>query len=402
MHTYDVAIIGAGILGLATALQLQALSPRLKVAVIEKEPTVARHQTGHNSGVIHSGIYYKPGSAKAANCRTGIELLRQFCDTHTIPYTTCGKVIVATHASELARLHALAQRGQANGVPGLEIIGPERLRELEPAAAGIQALYSPHTAIVDFARVARAYTRLAVAQGADLFLGEQLHAINTFPQALILQTSTKELTARHVINCAGAQADKVAHLAGYAGAAGRIIPFRGEYYRLVPEKNDLVRGLIYPVPDPKFPFLGVHLSRTIHGIVEAGPNAVLALSREGYRYADIDARDCKDFLSYRGFWRMAAAHWQVGLYELYRSCSKRAFLASLQRLIPQLTAADIVPNGSGVRSQLVAPNGAMVDDFSIVADRRMIHVLNAPSPAATASLAIGRHIAAMAQRQFGY
>lgn len=396
MLRFDVAIIGGGILGLATALQLQRKNPALSIAIIEKEHAVAKHQTGHNSGVIHSGIYYKPGSLKAQNCIEGVKQLLQFCDEHSIPYERCGKVIVATNTNELPRLEELAKRGFANGVPGLQVIGPDQLKEIEPAVKGLKAIYSPNTAIIDFTKVAQEYAKVFISKGGNLFLGECLTGIKQLGNESRLMTTNKEISAKFVINCTGTHADNVALLAKAPLSAGRILPFRGEYYNISAQKQHLVKGLIYPVPDPKFPFLGVHLSKTIHGYVEAGPNAILALSREGYKPSDINWQDVRSFLSYKGFWRMSARYWKIGLYEIYRSLSKQAFLKSLQRLVPELQESDLVPGGSGVRSQVVRPDGTMADDFVIVNSSGMIHILNAPSPAATASLSIGNYVANLA------
>jgi L-2-hydroxyglutarate oxidase LhgO len=394
MKQWDVVIIGAGILGLSTALQLLNEHPHLQIAILEKEAAVARHQTGHNSGVIHSGIYYKPGSLKAQNCISGIKQLLEFCDKHEIRYDLCGKVIVATSPEELPRLEELERRGKANGVEGLEMIGPERLKEIEPAAAGIKALYSPKTGIIDYVKVAQTYASEFQRLGGVLLTSQCVKSIGKTKEGLhVIQTDHQAFVARMLINCAGFYADRIAHLTEKEVTPKQIIPFRGEYYELVPEKRSLIKGLIYPVPDPKFPFLGVHLSRTIEGFVEAGPNAVLALSREGYTKNAISLKDSWDILTYKGFWRMAARYWRVGLYELYRSYSKKAFLRSLQKLVPELQGQDLVPTQSGVRSQVITKEGKMVDDFLLVEKPGIIHVLNAPSPAATASLAIGSYIA---------
>lgn len=391
MKNYDVIIIGAGIIGLATALQLLKQRPHLKVAILEKEKIIAAHQTGHNSGVIHSGIYYKPGSLKAQNCIQGVKELKKFCLEHAIPFNTCGKVIIATKTEELPRLEELERRGKANGVEGLEMIDGERLREIEPHAAGIKALHSPHTAIIDYTQVAEAYAKEIRKLGGEIFLSQAVQKINKG----VVTTQDKAYEAKWVINCAGVYADRVAHMTEKGVNPKQIIPFRGEYYELIPEKRDMIKGLIYPVPDPKFPFLGAHLSKTMSGAVEAGPNAVLAFSREGYNKTDISLKDCADFLTYKGFWAMAARYWKIGFYEMYRSYSKRAFLRALQRLVPELQSEDLVHAESGVRSQVVLPDGKMLDDFSIVQQPGVIHVLNAPSPGATASLSIGRHISSL-------
>lgn len=400
MKRWDVVIIGAGILGLSTALQLLRQHAHLQIVILEKEPAIAKHQTGHNSGVIHSGIYYKPGSLKAKNCRAGIKDLLSFCDHHDITYDLCGKVIVATSEDEFARLEELERRGKANGVEGLEMIGPERLKEIEPAVAGLKALYSPKTGIIDYVKVSQAYASEIRRLGGVLLTSQQVRSIKSVNvHERVVQTRDAEYLAHTLINCAGFYADKVAHMTEPGVSPKQIIPFRGEYYELVPEKRSLIKGLVYPVPDPKFPFLGVHLSRTIDGLVEAGPNAVLALSREGYTKTSIRLTDCWDLLTYPGFWRMAARYWNIGLYELYRSYSKKAFLHSLRRLVPSLDEKDLIPAEAGVRSQVITPEGKMVDDFLLIQKPGIIHVLNAPSPAATASLAIGNHIALQYRRE---
>ena len=396
---FDIAIVGGGIVGLATALALGEDLPRCRTAVIEKEPRLASHQTGHNSGVIHSGIYYKPGSYKAQLCVAGVGLLTGFCEANGVVYERCGKVIVATGAAEVPRLLALYERGTANGVPGLELIEPERLREIEPHARAVRALYSPSTAIVDFTAVTRAMAANLSRAGVEIMTGTRVQAIHRHEGLLHIETNRGAVTARNLINCGGLFADVVARLMGIRPAV-QIIPFRGEYYLLTPEQR-LVRGLIYPVPDPEFPFLGVHFTKRIHGGIEAGPNAVLAFAREGYRMRDVHLLQTLSMLAYRGFWVMAARYWRTGLYEVYRSLSRRAFLHALQRLVPALEAQHMAPGGSGVRAQAVRPDGALVDDFTIMETANAIHVLNAPSPAATASLAIGRHIAGLAARSFG-
>lgn len=393
MHKFDALIIGGGIIGLATALQLLRKKPQLSVAILEKEKTLAFHQTGHNSGVIHSGIYYKPGSLKAKNCREGVKALKSFCLEKGIPFKTIGKVILALNEEELPRLQELERRGKANGVPGLRCLSKEELKEIEPYATGIAALYSPETGVIDFVQVAEAYAKEVLELGGQIFLSQKVVQFRNESVEKVVVTADAEFGAQTVINCAGVHADRIGQLFDPQISAKQIIPFRGEYYELVPEKRELIKGLIYPVPDPKFPFLGVHLSRTIDGKVEAGPNAVLALSREGYSKADCSFRDIKDYLTYKGFWQMALRYWKVGAYELYRSFSKRAFLSSLQKLVPSLTAQDLIPTESGVRSQVVLPDGKLQDDFLIVQKPGVINVLNAPSPAATSSLAIGEAIA---------
>ncbi|HZE97579.1 MAG TPA: L-2-hydroxyglutarate oxidase [Planctomycetota bacterium] len=360
-----IAIVGGGIVGLATAYALRDRKP----VVFEKERGVGRHQTGHNSGVIHSGIYYKPGSQKAKLCVEGARLMREFCREHSIPHEICGKVVVATDDAEVPRLEELHRRATANGVPA-ERIRPERLREIEPEARGIAALHVPGTGIIDYVAVAR-----KLATFVEVRTGVRVDDV-------------RALKADLVINCAGLHSDRVAR------SRTKIVPFRGEYYTL--KRPSLVRGLIYPVPDPAFPFLGVHFTRMVGGGVEAGPNAVLALQREGYRWSDIRVRDLLETLAYRGFHTLARRHWQMGLMEVWRSWSRAAFLRSLQRMLPAVTMDDLEPGGSGVRAQALDPNGALVDDFRIERRPGQIHVLNAPSPAATASLAIGRHIASLA------
>lgn len=391
-HTCDLAVIGGGIVGLATTLALKERYPERSFVVLEKEAGVARHQTGHNSGVVHSGIYYRPGSLKAKLCVEGVRLLRAFCEEHGLTYDRCGKVIVATEERELPGLEELFRRGNENGVPGLELIGPERLRELEPHAAGLRAIHSPNTAIVDYAEVAAKMAELLRQRDVALWTGAEVTRIDA-GREVRLHTSRGEVRARYLVNCAGLYADKVARMAGVTPEV-RIVPFRGEYYLLRRDRRELVRGLIYPVPDPAMPFLGVHLTKTVHGEVEAGPNAVLAFAREGYRLTKVDLEELWDALSYQGFWRLAGRYWRTGAYEYYRSFSKGAFVASLQRLVPEIRDEDVNRGGAGVRAQALGRDGKPVDDFVVVERENALHVLNAPSPAATASLAIGRYLAA--------
>ena len=395
----DVAVVGGGIVGLATALALSERFPGCRVAVLDKERRVAAHQTGHNSGVIHAGIYYKPGSYKARLCVDGVRRMVAFCEAHAIPYERCGKLIVATTADEIPRLEALHERGTANGVPDLRMIEPDEVRTIEPHARAVRALHSPRTAIVDYTAVASAMAATLAARGVQVVTGARVDGVNRVGRDLVLRTPLGPLTAANVVNCAGLQSDRVARCMG-ANPGVRIIPFRGEYYTVRPDRQ-LVRGLIYPVPDPEFPFLGVHFTKRIGGEIEAGPNAVLAFAREGYRMRNINAADLLGVVGFGGFWRMAARYWRTGLYEFYRSLSKRLFVRDLQYLVPDITEADLAPGGSGVRAQAVSPTGALLDDFSIVESANAIHVLNAPSPAATASLAIGEHIAELAGRSFG-
>lgn len=395
----DVAIVGGGIVGLATARALRERAPHARLAILEKEPKLAAHQTGHNSGVIHSGVYYRPGSAKARLCVEGKHLMLEFCEKHGIRVDRCGKVIVATTDAELARLQSLYERGRANGVP-VELIDPARLRELEPHATALAAIWSPSTAIVDYGEVAGALARELQAGGVTILTGTRVTAIARASDGVELAAGRLSVRAKRLVNCAGLYSDAVARLAG-AKPEVRIIPFRGEYYMLRAERRALVRGLIYPVPDPEFPFLGVHLTRTVHGEVEAGPNAVFAFAREGYRFGRVSPRELAATLAYRGFRRMARRYWRMGMFEMYRSLSKDAFVRALQRLVPALRPEDVERGGAGVRAQAVSPDGSLVDDFRIVAEADAIHVLNAPSPAATASLAIGRHIAGLAAETFG-
>jgi len=399
--TYDLAIIGGGIIGLATARALLERYPSLHLVLCEKEAELGTHQTGHNSGVIHSGIYYKPGSFKARLCVEGVRLMTDFCDTHGIKYDRCGKVIVATSDDELPRLTTLHERGVANGVPGVAMIDAARVREIEPHVNAVAGIHSPNTAIVDYSEVTAALGRELVSRGVTIEYNFPVSAITRVRGGgVAVSTQHHTITARRIVNCAGLYSDVVARLAG-AAAEVQIIPFRGEYYFLRPERETLVRGLIYPVPDPEFPFLGVHFTRTIHGEVEAGPNAVLAFAREGYRWTSFKPLEFAGTLRYAGFWSMARKYWKVGVWEVQRSLLKKKFVESLQRLVPELKAEDIAPGGSGVRAQAVRPDGTLLDDFSIVSSADAIHVLNAPSPGATASLAIGRHIAGLAGETFG-
>lgn len=396
----DIAIIGAGILGLASAMELLSRRPGLTISILEKEAEIAQHQTGHNSGVIHSGIYYAPGSLKAKACVEGKNKLIEFCDQHNIPYELCGKVIVATEEVELPRLQTLYERGQANGVPGLEMIGPERLKELEPWSAGIKALYSPTTGIVDYSRVARAYADEVVARGGTILTKHEVIGINDLGGVYYISTTGGDIEARYIISCAGLQADQVAKLTNAPGMP-RIVPFRGDYYILRPELSHKIKGMIYPVPDPAFPFLGVHFTRRMAGDVWLGPNAVLAFSREGYRRSDFNPRDLVESLSFSGFQKLARKYWRTGLEEMYRDYVKPAFFRALQRYVPELQVTDILPGPSGVRAQALDEDGTLVDDFVVNHQGRTLHVRNAPSPAATSSLAIANLIASTAERSFG-
>ncbi|RMF09946.1 MAG: L-2-hydroxyglutarate oxidase [Candidatus Neomarinimicrobiota bacterium] len=387
-----IGIIGGGIVGLATGYRLLEAHPDWRVHILEKETAPAVHQTGHNSGVIHSGIYYRPGSLKARNCREGVRLLLDYCQARNIPYECCGKVIVATAEAERPRLQALYERGTANGVPDLRLIGPEELRELEPHAAGVAALVSPSTGIIDYSVVCRSLARDIQDRSGEIHVSTRLLSWLPDAEGIRLITTAGDWRVDVAVNCAGLQADRVL-AAGPAERPLRIVPFRGEYYSLKPESRSLVNNLIYPVPDPAYPFLGVHFTRDLSGAVEAGPNAVLAFAREGYRRSDVDWSDLWDVLSYGGFWKLAGTYWLRGLKEQWRSLSKGAFVRSLQKLIPGITAADLAEGGAGVRAQALEPEGFLTDDFRIVREGRFLSVLNAPSPAATSSLAIGRTIA---------
>ena len=397
---YNVIIIGAGAVGLGVALEITRRFPRQRLLVLEKEERVARHQSGHNSGVIHSGVYYKPGSLKARLCVPGAAAMVEFCREHGVPHQVCGKVIVATQQSELPRLEELKKRGEANGLSGLRPIDSAELRELEPHAAGLQALLVPSTGITDYAAVCEKYAELITRQGATVLCSAPAQAIKCWANEMVVETPQGAFSASALINCAGLYSDRICRMSGDDPGV-MIVPFRGEYYDLVPERASLVRGLIYPVPDPRFPLLGVHFTRRISGKVDAGPNAILALAREGYRHRDINLRDLASSFSFPGFWRMARRHWRSGVDEWHRSLSKAAFVHALQRLVPEIKQEDLVPGGSGVRAQAVTPDGALLDDFHFVPSGRVLHVLNVPSPAATASLTIGKAIVEMAAESLG-
>jgi len=392
---FDFAVIGGGIVGLATALQLIRRKPVARVVVLEKEPAVGRHQTGHNSGVIHSGIYYKPGSLKAKNCVAGAAAMVEFCKEQSIPYEICGKVVVATGESELPGLEELKRRGAANGVPGLTMISVEHLREIEPNCTGIAALYVPGTGIVNYSLVAQKYAELIQAGGGQILTDCPVRGIVRQTGETVLETPRGPIKACRVINCAGLHSDRIMRLAGENNGL-RIVPFRGEYYEIVPARRKLVRNLIYPVADPRFPFLGVHFTRRISGGIEAGPNAVLALKREGYRKTDFSLKDAVETAMFPGFWKMAAKYWQSGMGEYYRSLNKQAFTRALQKLVPEIQSEDLEPAGAGVRAQALDSNGRLLDDFAIVESKQFIHVCNVPSPAATASLVIGKQISEIA------
>lgn len=397
--SFDVCVIGAGILGLATARALLQRSPQLRVGILEKENTIASHQTGHNSGVIHQGIYYKPGSLKAKLSVAGARQMAEYCTAKNIPFERVGKVIVATEQAELPRLQMLFERATANGVPGVVQISHNELTAIEPHAAGLAAIYSPNTAIVDYLQVSAAMRADVEAMGGTVHTNAPALAITSRADALTITTPHGDIQTRYLVNCAGLYADVIAQRAGLDPQV-RIIPFRGEYYNLTPTRDDLVRGLIYPVTDPNLPFLGVHFTRRIHGAVEAGPNAVFALAREGYSWARINPAETLKTFGFGGFWRMAQRWWRTGAFEFYRSLSKPAFVHSLQKLVPEIQSADLEHGGAGVRAQAVNERGELLDDFYFVESPRALHVLNAPSPGATASLAIGGYIAERAQSLF--
>lgn len=399
-NQYDIAIIGGGIVGMATAMALaEQLHPKL--VVLEAEGKLAAHQTGNNSGVIHSGLYYKPGSLKARNCVEGREAMYRFCAEHGIAHDNCGKLVVATSKDEIPALDRLEERGHANGLAGLRRLNSlAELREFEPHVDGIDGLYVPQTGIVDYKQVTDTYGKIVRDRDGEIRLNSRVTAIDRRSGEIVLETASGEVRARNIINCGGLQSDRVARMAGLDPKL-QIIPFRGEYYELVPEREYLVKNLIYPVPDARFPFLGVHFTRMVNGGVEAGPNAVLAFKREGYRHRDISPNDLLSYMVYSGFWKMAFKYTKMAVSEFYRSFSKPAFVKALQRLIPELKMEDVHRSGAGVRAQALEPNGQLVDDFRIVEAEHMVHVLNAPSPAATASISIGRSIAEMAKKNFG-
>jgi len=388
---YDVLIVGGGVVGLATGLQILGRNPALKVVVIEKEDAVARHQTGNNSGVIHSGLYYKPGSLKALNCTRGYHLLLEFCRKYEVPFELCGKVIVATEERELPMLQTLFKRGQQNGLRPLTMLTAEQIKEHEPYAAGIKGILVPQTGIVDFRLVAQKYADVFQQAGGEIILAQKVTGIKLNQHHAHVTTRDQSYAARMVVNCAGLYSDKVARMTSEKINI-RIVPFRGEYYKLRKEKEYLVRNLIYPVPDPNFPFLGVHFTRMARGGVEAGPNAVLAFSREGYKKSDINLAELGETLAWPGFRKVAAKYWRTGLGEMYRSFSKAAFTRALQKMLPEIKEGDLVEGGAGVRAQACDRTGGLVDDFMIVEEEHVVNVCNAPSPAATSSLAIGQTV----------
>ncbi len=395
----DLLIIGGGIVGLATALNAVSRFPELRVTVVEKEKQVAAHQTGHNSGVIHSGIYYRTGSLKARNCVAGAASMKRFCQEHGIQYEECGKLVLATSEEEVPRLEQLHQRGIANGVEGLRLLDREQFREIEPHCEGLKALQVPSTGIVDYVAVAHQYAELIERAGGEIICEARVTGFRREEPSTLVETTAGVFRAAYVINCAGLYSDRIARLAA-AEIELQIIPFRGEYYEVRQERRYLIKNLIYPVPDPRFPFLGVHFTRRVNGSVEAGPNALLALRREGYTGSQPDMSEAMEIITFNGFWKMARKYWQMGAAEQFRSWVKHAFTRALQKMVPELTEEDLAPGGSGVRAQAVDPQGNLLDDFYFVHSPGMIHVCNVPSPAATASLEIGREVIDMFAQRF--
>jgi (S)-2-hydroxyglutarate dehydrogenase len=398
MH-YDVVVIGGGIVGLATALNLKKAKPNLRLLLVEKENSLAAHQTGHNSGVIHSGLYYKPGSLKAKNCIEGYHMLIDFCNENNIKYELCGKLVVATSEDQLASLETLYQRGIQNGLEGLEKLNKEQMQAIEPHVAGIAGIKVPQTGIINYTTVSEKYAENIKNLGGEIRLGEKVSSISEINGISTVVTNKGSYDTTLVINCAGLYSDKVAQFTEKEQVKVRIIPFRGEYYEIKPEKQYLVKHLIYPVPDPNFPFLGVHFTRMVDGGVEAGPNAVLAFRREGYKKLSVDFSEFGETLAWPGFRKVAAKYWKTGLGEYYRSFSKSAFTKALQALIPEIQKDDLIPGGAGVRAQACDYDGGLLDDFSILENKQAINVLNAPSPAATSSLSIGKTVAEMALKR---
>ncbi len=392
---YDFIIIGGGIVGLATAYQLLVKKGSLKIAIIEKENDVAAHQTGHNSGVIHSGLYYKPGSLKAQNCLQGYQMLINFCTEHEIPFDLCGKLVVASDESEIGELDKLYSRGLENGLTKNTIIDKDRIKDFEPNLRGVKAIHVPYTGIIDYSVVCNKLAEIITEKGAEIFLNHKVEKIENHAEYATIMTSQLEFEAKQYINCAGLYSDKIAALSN-KNIDTRIIPFRGEYFMLKPEKRHLIKNLIYPVPDPNFPFLGVHFTRMIDGGVEAGPNAVFAFKREGYEKSDFDFTETMESLSWPGFRKVAVKYWKTGIGEFYRSFSKTAFTKALQKLVPTIQEDDLIPAEAGVRAQACDKWGGLIDDFKIIEEPNAIHILNAPSPAATSSLSIGNTIADMA------
>ncbi|MEM9675227.1 MAG: L-2-hydroxyglutarate oxidase [Bacteroidota bacterium] len=396
---YDIVIIGGGIVGLATALKIKEQQPQLKLAVLDKEKQVAAHQTGHNSGVIHSGVYYKPGSLKAKNCVRGYDMLIEFCDQHEISYELCGKVIVATNPKEQPQLDTIQSRGEANGLTGLKRLAKEEIAEYEPHVNGLEAIFVPQTGIIDYKAVSQKYAELMQEKDGKLFLDRKVLDICTHVGGSTIITNHGTFTTRVVVNCAGLYSDKIAGMMR-EDVNVKIVPFRGEYYELKEDKQYLVKNLIYPVPDPNFPFLGVHFTRMIQGGIEAGPNAVLAFRREGYTKTDVNFSELSETLRWPGFQKVARKYWQTGMGEMYRSFSKSAFTKALQHLVPDIREEDLTPGEAGVRAQACDREGGLLDDFKIMEDEYAVHVLNAPSPAATSSLSIGQTVSELVLQRF--
>ncbi|MDN3606529.1 L-2-hydroxyglutarate oxidase [Kaistella yonginensis] len=388
---YDAIIVGGGLVGLSTAYHYQLKNPQAKVLVLEKETTVAQHQSGHNSGVIHSGIYYKPGSLKAKNCIEGYTSIIEFAEKYGIQYDLCGKIIVATNEKELPLLDTIYNRGLENGLQNLQYLSREAFREIEPYCEGVRAIKVPQTGIIDYPAVAEKLKNLFLEMGGNIFFNEEVIKIIEHSEGIIIQTKNAEFKALKVISCAGLYADKLSKLTNPENDF-IIVPFRGEYFKLKQEKKNLVKNLIYPVPDPNFPFLGVHFTRMIDGNVEAGPNAVLAFKREGYQFSDFNFSETLETFTYPGFWKIAAKYGKTGLGEIYRSLSKKAFTKALQKLMPEIQEDDLVPGGAGVRAQALSKNGQLIDDFDLLKKGNIIHVRNAPSPAATSCLSIGKKV----------
>lgn len=395
---YDIVIVGGGIVGLATALRLQEQKPKAKILVIEKENSVAAHQTGNNSGVIHSGLYYKPGSLKATNCIRGYYQLIEFCQQENIPYELCGKIVVATRPEQVPLLNNLYERGQQNGLEGLKKLTPEQMREYEPYVTGVEGMFVPQTGIVDYRVVSEKIAQKFQRLGGTIHFGEKVTGIKQ-GKPIIVNTGKADYETKLLINCAGLYSDKVTQMSEEKPINLRIIPFRGEYYKIRPEKHYLVKNLIYPVPNPNFPFLGVHYTRMMRGGIEAGPNAVLAFAREGYKKSDINLKELLESLLWPGFQKVALKYWETGFGEMYRSFSKAAFTKALQELIPDIRQEDLIEGGAGVRAQACDRDGGLIDDFSIIGEGNVINVCNAPSPAATSSLSIGQTVSEMALKQ---
>jgi (S)-2-hydroxyglutarate dehydrogenase len=397
---YDIVVIGGGIVGLASALRIKQQNPALSVLVLEKENAVAVHQTGNNSGVIHSGLYYKPGSLKATNCIDGYHQLIEFCQENDVPFELCGKVVVATRPEQIPLLNNLYERGQQNGLGGLKKLSPDQVKEYEPYVQCVEGMFVPQTGIVDYTLVCQKYLAKLQELGGGIIFGEEVVGITKGHSLSIVKTNKNVYETKLIVNCAGLYSDKVAQMSQDEKINLRIVPFRGEYYKIRPEKHHLVRNLIYPVPDPNFPFLGVHFTRMMKGGIEAGPNAVLAFQREGYKKLDINLKELFETLAWPGFQKVAIKYWETGLGEMYRSFSKAAFTKALQELIPEVQESDLIEGGAGVRAQACDRDGGLLDDFAILEDEKIINICNAPSPAATSSLSIGTTVAGMALKRF--